>query len=338
MEYLIDESLLIRYLEKSVSEEEKQVVESWINASEENRKMLQRIARIYLASDLLYTSQQVNPQSELDKFWDRQGRRKRLRRMWSRVGRIAAVLLLPVLLISIYMISGSKEDALLEQFVEVRTQTGITNSIVLPDSSIVYLNSESTLKYPSHFADNRQVYLKGTAYFIVKKKNGARFVVNTSAGAKIEVLGTEFNVNSDAGEVNTTLVKGSVQFTCINQQNKEDNIRIIPGQKISYNTQSREIKKEKANIDAEIEWKEGKTIFKDCPLMEVLDILSKRYNAEFIIKNEALKENNFTGNFKNQSLEQILENFALSSNLKYKYIKKREPVEEISERETIELY
>lgn len=72
--------------------------------------------------------------------------------------------------------------------------------------------------------------------------------------------------------------------------------------------------------------------------MEVLDILSKRYNAEFIIKNEALKENNFTGNFKNQSLEQILENFALSSNLKYKYIKKREPVDEISKREIIELY
>lgn len=337
MEYLIDESLLIRYLEKSVSEEEKQAVESWINASEENRKIIQQIARIYLASDLLYRSQQVNPQSELDKFWDRQGRRRRLQ-MWSRVGRIAAVLLLPVLLFSIYMISGSKKETLPEQFVEVRTQTGITNSIVLPDSSIVYLNSESTLKYPSHFADNRQVYLKGTAYFIVKKQNGARFVVNTSAGAKIEVLGTEFNVNSDTGEVNTTLVKGSVQFTCINQQNKEDNIRIIPGQKLSYNTQSREIKQEIADINAEIGWKEGKTIFKDCPLMEVLDILSKRYNVEFIVKNEALKENNFTGNFKNQSLEKILENFALSSNLRYKYIKKRELANEISEREIIELY
>lgn len=337
MEHLIDESLLMRYFEKSASEEERRTVESWINASEENQKIAQRIARIYFASDLLCTSQKVNPQRELTKFWDRQEHRRRLR-IWKRVGRIAAILILPVLLLSIYMISGSKDEALPEQFVEVRTQIGITNSIVLPDSSIVYLNSESVLKYPSHFVNNRQVYLQGKAYFVVKKQNGARFVVNTSAGAKVEVLGTEFNVNSDTDEVNTTLVKGSVQFTCIDSQNKEKNIRIIPGQKISYNLQSKEIKQEKADIDAEIEWKEGKTVFKDCPLMEALDILSKRFGAEFIVKNEALKEDNFTGSFKNQSLEQILENFALSTNLKYKYIKKRESVEENSEREIIELY
>lgn len=337
MEYLIDEALLIRYFEKSLSEEERRAVESWINASEENQKMAQRMARIYLASDLLYTSQKTDPQEALSKFWKRQERRKRLQ-IWKHVSRIAAILILPVILFSIYMTSGHDDEIIPEQFVEVRTQIGITNSIVLPDSSVVYLNSESVLKYPSHFVNNRQVYLQGRAYFIVKKQNGARFVVNTTAGAKVEVLGTEFNVNSEADEVNTTLVNGSVQFTCIDAENKEKNIRIAPGEKISYNVQSKELRQETADIDAEIEWKEGKTVFKDCPFEEALDILSKRFDVQFIVKNEALKENNFTGSFKNQSLEQILDNFALSSNLKYKYIKKREPVGENTEREIIELY
>lgn len=337
MENQIDESLLIRYFEKSLGEEERRAVESWINASEENQKTAQRIARIYLASDLLNTSQKVNPQKELAEFWKRQERRKRMQ-IWKSVGRIAAILILPVILFSIYMTSGHDDEMIPEQFVEVRAQIGITNSIVLPDSSVVYLNSESVLKYPSHFVNNRQVYLQGRAYFMVKKQNGARFVVNTPAGAKIEVLGTEFNVNSEADEVNTTLVNGSVQFTCIDAENKEKNIRIVPGEKISYNVQSKELRQETADIDAEIEWKEGKTVFKDCPFEEALDILSKRFDVQFIVKNEALKENNFTGSFKNQSLEQILDNFALSSNLKYKYIKKREPVGENSEREIIELY
>lgn len=337
MEYPIDESLLWRYFDKKVNEEEKCAVEDWVNSSEENKEMAHKVARIYFATGLLRTSKEVENRNELNKFWNKSERRKVLR-MWRNVGRIAAVLLLPVVIFSIYLFTGRESAGMSEQMVEVRTQVGITNSVVLPDSSIVYLNSASVLKYPVHFTGNRNVYLQGEAYFVVRKQNGARFVVNTAAGAKIEVLGTEFNVNSNADDVNTTLVKGSVKFVCQNKNDKEEDIRMVPGQKISYNLKDKAVEIREVNVDDEIEWRNEKTVFKDCPLMETLAILSKRFNAQFVVKNEALKENRFTGSFKNQSLEQILENFTISTNMKYRYVNKRAVVNAGSEREIIELY
>lgn len=338
MEHLIiDESLLARYFGNAVSEEEKRAVENWINCSEENKKIAQQIAHIYFMSDLLDVSKKVSAQEEYNIFRDRLKRKERLR-IWKRVGRVAAVLVLPIIIFSVYMITGHEDTPISEQFVEVRTQIGVTNSIVLPDSSVVYLNSESVLKYPSHFTNNRKVYLQGEAYFVVKKQQGARFVVNTPVGAKVEVLGTEFNVNAGLEDVDATLVKGSVKFVCQAEGNREKDIRIVPGQKLSYNAKSKDIGLEEVDIAAEIGWIEGKMVFRDCPLMETLDILSKRFNVEFIVKNNSLKENNFTGSFKNQSLEQILDNFAISTNLKYKYVNKRASMIDSSEREIIELY
>lgn len=337
MKHLIDESLLWRYFDKKVSEEEKCAVVEWINSSEKNKALAHKISRIYFASGLLTTSKEVNVSNELNTFWNKLERKKRFH-IWKYAARIAAVLLLPIAIFTVYMFSDQSTTDIPEQMVEVRTQTGITNSIVLPDSSVVYLNSESILKYPTHFTNNRNVYLQGEAYFVVKKQNGARFVVNTSNDTKVEVLGTEFNVNSKAELVNATLVKGSVKFICQGENNAEKDIRIVPGQKISYNPSTKTIELQEVDVDAEIEWRDGKTVFRDCPLMKTLEILSKRYNAQFIVKNATLKENRFTGSFKNQSLKQILENFAISTNMRYKYVNKRDTSKDDSMRDIIELY
>lgn len=337
-EYSVDEALLWRYFEKAVSRDEKAAVETWINSSEENKRLAGKIARIYFSGSLLHAAKESDAREQLDKLW-KKWEHKRMRFVWKRIMRAVAMLFLPLLLLSVfYIVSGRRTTNVPEQMVEVRTQVGITNSIVLPDSSIVYLNSESCLKYPAHFTRNRNVYLKGEAYFIVKKQNKSRFMVHTAAGVRVEVLGTEFNVRSNEQEVDAVLVKGSVKFVCPDSRNGEKDIRIIPGQKISYLTSSGKIALSEADIDAEIGWRDGRAVFKNCPLPEALEILSKRFHAEFIVKNEALKKNSFTGSFKNQSLEQILENFSLSSHMKYRYIKKREPGSTLPEREIIELY
>lgn len=72
--------------------------------------------------------------------------------------------------------------------------------------------------------------------------------------------------------------------------------------------------------------------------MNVLNKLSKRYNAVFIVKNEALKRERFTGSFKKLSLEQILENFTLSTKMKYKYINQKSTSSRSPNQVTIELY
>ena len=72
--------------------------------------------------------------------------------------------------------------------------------------------------------------------------------------------------------------------------------------------------------ESETAWKEGKIIFRNTPLEEGLRMLEKRYNVEFIIKNDRLKGDSFTGTFTNQRLERILEYFQLSSQIRWRYL------------------
>lgn len=334
----IDESMLLRYFAKTMSEEEKEEVECWLKLSDENRKMAQQVGHIYFACQLVQTNKEVDVQQEWLTVQAKVNRRRTFT-MWKKWGSAAAILLLPLMAFFVFMrTEETSKVPVPEQLVEVRVEVGATNSVLLPDSSVVFLNSGAYLKYPVHFVQNRSVYLQGEAYFVVKKSRNKRFIVHTPAGAKVEVLGTEFNMQSEAAYVSTTLAEGSVKFVCHNKANQEEEIRIVPGERIRYDLDTRMTGVEKVNVDEIIDWKDGSVVFKDCSLMNVLNKLSKRYQAAFIVKNEALKEQRFTGSFKDLSLEQILENFTLSTKMKYKYINQKSASPDGSDKITIELY
>lgn len=334
----IDESMLLRYFAKTMSEEEKEEVECWLKLSDENRKTAQQVGHIYFACQLAQTNKEIDVQKEWLAVQAKVNRRRAFT-MWKKWGSAAAILLLP--LMAFFVFTRTEETSkvpVIEQLVEVRVKAGTTNSVLLPDSSVVYLNSGAYLKYPTHFAQNRSVYLQGEAYFVVKKSRDKRFIVHTPVGAKVEVLGTEFNMQSEATYVNTTLAEGSVKFVCNNKANQEEEIRIVPGERVNYDIDTRTTAVEKVNVDEIIDWKDGSVVFKDCYLVDVLAKLSKRYHATFIVKNQALKEQCFTGSFKNLSLEQILENFTLSTKMKYKYVNKKSSLPGEPNQVTIELY
>lgn len=85
----------------------------------------------------------------------------------------------------------------------------------------------------------------------------------------------------------------------------------------------------------ETAWKDGKIIFYDTPMDEILRILGKRYNVEFMVSNQRIKEYSFTGTFSTQRLERILEFFKISSRINWRYVDS----ENISDRkQKIELY
>ena len=147
-------------------------------------------------------------------------------------------------------------------FIEVRTNPGMITTIVLPDSSRVWLNSESYLKYPVRFAKNeRNVILQGEGYFSVRKNVDSRFTVQTPHHTQIQVLGTEFNVEAyeKEDEVNTTLVSGKVQFQYDSERGKK-RMDLLPGEKITYNSISGEVFVSRAAVLSDISWKEGKII------------------------------------------------------------------------------
>lgn len=133
---------------------------------------------------------------------------------WEWAQRAAAILFIPLLTLFIWQ-NWKGDTGEVAEMMEVKTSPGMTTSLTLPDGTIVYLNSESSLSYPSRFnGDFRKVTLSGEAYFEVAKDPEKKFILSTTHQSQIEVLGTCFNVEAyeQNTEVITTLIEGKVDF------------------------------------------------------------------------------------------------------------------------------
>lgn len=329
------EELLPRYCEGLTTEEERLQVETWMDESEENRRTVKQVHALYLATDTLHVMKKVDTEKALSRVKSRMtGKKKTM--WWEWAQRAAAVLFIPLLVTLMVQHWGNDEQEL-AQMMEIKTNPGMTTSLTLPDGTLVFLNSESTLSYPSHFdGDTRNVNLQGEAYFEVAKDPEKKFIVSTSHQSQIEVLGTHFNVEAYEKEnrVSATLVEGKIGFIykCDNTSKK---VLMTPGQKLVYDPKDSKVQLYATSGESEIAWKEGKIIFRNTPLEEGLRMLEKRYNVEFIIKNNRLKGDSFTGTFTNQRLERILEYFQLSSQIRWRYLDSSDITDEKSK---IEIY
>lgn len=328
----------MRYFQGGITHEEKAQVENWISASDENRKTAKQVYYIYYATDTVQTMKTIDAEAALKNVHRRMDKRKAT--PWKeRIQQVAAVLFIPLLFSTIYFGFFSSPQQQKLSFIEVRTNPGMTTSVTLPDSTKVWLNSESYLKYPSQFdGDLRKVELRGEAYFDVERDENRKFIVNTPDKLQIEVLGTEFNVDAYENKpITTTLVSGKVKVSYSGKENNQKHITMLPNQKVIYDLQSQSAKVFTVRVDPDVAWKDGKIIFSDTSLDEALNILGKRFNVDFIIKDPKLKENRFTGTFVSQRLDIILEHFKVSSNIKYRYIDLTKN-KNIPEKTKIEIY
>lgn len=329
------ESLLPLYCEGLVTEEERIKVESWLHESEENRRIARQIEMLYMATDTLNVMKQVDTEKALTKVRRRMKKRKEVV-WWTWAQRVAAALFLPLL--GAYLIERYAQTDTI-QMLEARTSPGMTAKVILPDSSVVHLNSDSRLRYPSSFRGEevRKVELQGEAFFDVQKNPEQQFIVSTSREAQVRVFGTRFNVEaySEDPDITVTLVDGRVGFDYpLKKEVKE--LRLTPGEKVVYDSRSGQVELFKTSCRTETAWVDGKIILENTPAKEVLRILEKRYNVQFIVHPSIKLTGAFTGTFTNQHLERILEYFKLSEGIRWKYI---EPKDDPSDTKThIEIY
>jgi ferric-dicitrate binding protein FerR (iron transport regulator) len=168
-------------------------------------------------------------------------------------------------------------------FNTITTPRGGQYQVVLPDGSQVWLNSVSSLRFPTFFnGKQRRVEITGEAYFEVAKNKEMPFIVSVN-GAEIEVLGTHFNVNaySDESTIRTTLLEGSVKFV------KEGNVAILkPGQQsqMYLNGQLKIIND--VEIEKVVAWKNGFFFFESSDFKTVSKQLSKWYDVEVVYDRE----------------------------------------------------
>lgn len=192
--------------------------------------------------------------------------------------------------------------------------------VQLSDSTKVWLNSETKIKFPVKFASGeiRKVELiYGEAYFDVSssaKHNGASFKVITQA-QEVEVLGTEFNIKAykNENEIATTLVEGKV---AVGINNKKEILN--PTQQLNYNISDKTIKILKVNTDLETSWRKGYFSFTGKPLKEIMNVISRWYDIDIEFENKLYENKKFNGSLsRNQNIENILLTIKNTNNITY---------------------
>jgi transmembrane sensor len=179
----------------------------------------------------------------------------------------------------------------------IQTPKGGKYQIRLPDGSKVWLNSASTLSYPTTFSGKeRKVQLKGEAYFEISTNKNVPFRVE-SDNQIVEVLGTNFNINSydDEDYVKTTLLEGSVKVILSSNSNEATRTKLLkPGeQSLTKSTQS-SIRIENADTEKAVAWKNGYFKFRNTPIKEIMREIERWYDVELVYEGK-IPSDEFTG-------------------------------------------
>ena len=159
--------------------------------------------------------------------------------------------------------------------------------LILPDGTKVWLNSDSKLEFPNTFVgDERRVKLAGEAYFEVAKNKAKPFRVEVDR-VEVVVLGTSFNIHAYDEAVKTTLVEGAVKLNVAGKA-----YSLSPG--FEANVDQGGVRIVKSDVYEQIAWKDGRFVFREKRLEEVMSILSRWYDFTYDCQSEELRQMTLT--------------------------------------------
>lgn len=191
----------------------------------------------------------------------------------------------------------------------ISTPRGGKYEIVLSDGSRVWLNAESSLKYPASFrGKHREVTLTGEGYFEIAKNSSMPFQVKVN-DMTIEVLGTHFNVNAYADEsvVATTLLEGSVKIKSAPSENAvNQTVTLSPGEQANLSKSGTLKINQHANTDEAIAWKNNNFEFNNADVQNIMRQLSRWYDVQVEYKG-SIPKRRFTGKIsRNLKLSELI--------------------------------
>ena len=234
------------------------------------------------------------------------------------ISRVAAILSIPLLLTTIYIyqeyrnlqvesFSSSSQKKVYNTF---QASLGARTQVALPDGSLVWLNSGSSLSCPVVFdSRSRNVELKGEAFFEVVENEKVPMVVS-AGNLKVKVYGTKFNVNAfpDEGLIETTLVEGHVTII---PGVSEIEYPLKPGHTASYTVGNQRLQITKVeDMDVFTGWKDGKLLLHDEPFAHIVRKLERWYNVDIQLSDASLGSYTLYATFFDESIEQILDIFS----------------------------
>lgn len=292
-------SIVQKYLSGSFSSETEEKVQKWI-VKDKDKGEKEKASLAYWKE--LETRADADTYAALERVNRRIGYMKvRTVSFYQKIVRVAAVLIPLLILSGGYLYYSSARNRL----IEVSVAYGERKHLLLPDSSEVWLNAGTVLKYPRKFADNgRSVYLDGEGYFSVRKNAAKPFIVEASR-LSVKVLGTRFNVKaySDDENITATLTSGKVEVNAPTL-----NPRVLkPNEQLTYNRNTSHISITEVPAADTDSWITGKLIFSNASFSEIRQTLERRYNV--VIENATAipASERYTVRFlKNENLDEVL--------------------------------
>ena len=303
--------IIARFLAGEATEEEKLLLNRWMDESEVNRKYF---GDIQFVNEKAVASHRL-VKVDVDKAWNKvhQQMKSKLNEkkeesrivsfripLWLRVAAVVVIVSgISLSLYKYYFIPRIEQ----RETLAVVSQDSIV-SRQLTDSSTVFLNRNSRITYsPSYGKKNRKVKLEGEAYFDVKHIDEKPFIVEAE-GTFIEDIGTSFNIKAFAGDtlVEVYVKSGEVKFFT----SDKNGVTLIEGETGVFNKKTRKFTTHKATQVNVISYINKVFVFQNTRLSEVVQQLSSIYNVSIIITNNKLSDCTITVTFENEEIDVIL--------------------------------
>lgn len=313
----LDDKILKDYLLGKCSPDEASKILEWMQESEDHAEHLFKLEELYHLG-------------RYAKYEDPKRAEKAEQRLMSRIDEIEEShhprfnfirLMKYAAIIAVVVVAGGIGYQMLhkspaEEMLTAQANNGV-KQVTLPDGTKVWLNQNTTLKYPTTFnADERNVSLQGEAYFEVTKNPHQPFIVEGGA-MKVKVLGTVFNFNTRCGnnKEEVALLEGKVQAS---SDKAEGNYVITPGQKVVLDTQLHKMEIKEVNADLDAVWHNHLIPLKNVNVKDIAQILKRFYRVDFSFASDIDMNMTYSGVIKqSSSIDSVLSALTYTVPIRY---------------------
>ena len=320
--------LIIKFLSNEISDNELDLLKSWLEEDSKNRLEFDRQNKLWQNSDI----KTINEIYQTDKAWldiSRQleiGEKNNkntliIKKTTLRLVIAAASLAFLVVFFGMSLWMHGKRSYMQQAASTIiSTKEGEKARIFLSDSTQVTLNSASTLEYKANYNfHDRKINLTGEAFFNVKTNPDKPFIIHLGA-MSVSATGTSFNIFSygEENRIETTLVEGSLKILI----GGRELINLNPGEQLIYLLRTNKAVVKKVNTETYTSWQDNKLRLLDTPFEEALRNIARKYNVIFEIRDTRLLELKYTATFIDESIDDVMQMLKTVSPITYNIYKR----------------
>lgn len=310
-EYISDH--IVDYLLGGGKEITDPVLQEWLAGSESNQQELERYRRIweesgnYMDMDIFDTNRAWE---KIDRLNRRQvSLQRRLKNTYYTLSGVAATVLLMVVLSLTGLFDKEQEVSM-----RLTADYGNRSEIVLPDGSIVKLNSGSEVTYMYNPKKKvREVRFQGEGYFNVSKSKNP-FIVKMANGVQVKVLGTTFNLKAypDDPTIQASLIEGHIELEYNNNK-----LTMKAGEMAEFDKERNELRQIDGDLSHSYGWLNNKLYMEDMPLADVCKYLERWYDVDISIQGDLGKDIRYNGVIQEETITDVMKALSRLSNITY---------------------